>query len=52
MGITSAKLSSNGDSSEASIEGLGFAIPINDVRSMITDIIEHGYVTESPMWAS
>ena len=37
VGITSAKLSSNGDSSEASIEGLGFAIPINDVRSMITD---------------
>jgi len=48
VGITSAKLSSNGDSSEASIEGLGFAIPINDVRSMITDIIEHGYVTGKP----
>ncbi len=48
VGITSAKLSSSGSSSEASIEGLGFAIPINDVKDMITDIIEHGYVTGKP----
>ena len=48
IGITSAKLSSSGSSSEASIEGLGFAIPINDVKDMITDIIEHGYVTGKP----
>ena len=45
VGITSAKLSNNNASSEASIEGLGFAIPINDVKDMITDIIENGYVT-------
>jgi len=49
IGITSAKLSNNGSSSTAaSIEGLGFAIPLNDVRSMIEDIIAHGYVTGKP----
>lgn len=47
-GITSAKYSNNGDSSEASIEGIGFAIPINDVIGIITDYIEHGYVTGRP----
>lgn len=49
VGITSAKLSnSSGSSTAASIEGLGFAIPINDVREMIEDIITHGYVTGKP----
>lgn len=36
VGINSAKYSSNGSSSSASIEGMGFAIPISD----ITDLIE------------
>ncbi|WP_243413585.1 S1C family serine protease [Pseudoflavonifractor phocaeensis] len=48
VGITSAKLSSSGSSSEASIEGLGFAIPINDIKDMVTSIIEYGYVTGKP----
>ena len=47
IGITSAKLSSN-SSSEATIEGLGFAIPINDIKDMVTDIMENGYVTGKP----
>ena len=47
IGIVSAKLSGS-SSSEATVEGLGFAIPINDVRDMITSIIEHGYVTGKP----
>ncbi len=47
VGIVSAKLSSS-SSSEASVEGLGFAIPIDDVQSMITDIIANGYVTNKP----
>ena len=47
VGIVSAKLSSS-SSSEATVEGLGFAIPINDVRDMVTSIIEHGYVTGKP----
>ena len=47
IGIVSAKLSSS-SSSEASVEGLGFAIPINDVRDMVVSIMEHGYVTGKP----
>ncbi|MCI8594827.1 MAG: PDZ domain-containing protein [Oscillospiraceae bacterium] len=47
IGITSAKLSGS-SSSAASIEGLGFAIPINDVRGIITDLMEKGYVTGKP----
>ncbi len=48
VGITSAKLSNNGDSASASIEGIGFAIPINDVIDIITDYMEYGYVTGRP----
>ena len=48
IGIVSAKLSSNGSSSEATVEGLGFAIPINDVKDMVISIMEHGYVTGKP----
>ena len=47
IGITTAKYSSSGSSS-ASIEGIGFAIPINDVKDMVKDIIEKGYVTGKP----
>lgn len=43
VGIVSAKLSGSSGSS-ASVEGLGFAIPINDVGSMVTSIVENGYV--------
>ena len=32
-------------SSGASIEGIGFAIPINDAMSIATDLITQGYVT-------
>ena len=45
VGIVSAKYSSSSSSSNASVEGLGFAIPIDDVLSMIEDIIENGQVT-------
>lgn len=48
VGIVSAKLSSSGSSSKASVEGLGFAIPINDVKDMVTSIMENGYVTGKP----
>ena len=44
IGITNAKYSNNGDSSSASIENIGFAIPINSVRDIITSIIENGYI--------
>lgn len=48
VGITSAKLSNNGDSRSASIEGIGFAIPINDIVGIVTDFMEYGYVTGRP----
>ena len=44
VGITTAKYSGS-SSSGASIEGIGFAIPIDDVASMINDLIHFGYVT-------
>ena len=47
IGITNAKYSNNG-SSAASIEGISFAIPIDDVKAMVYDIMEHGYVTGKP----
>ena len=44
VGITTAKYSGT-TSSGASIEGIGFAIPIDDVESKITEIQENGYVS-------
>ncbi|HIT34502.1 MAG TPA: trypsin-like peptidase domain-containing protein [Candidatus Faecousia intestinigallinarum] len=44
VGITTAKYSGT-TSSGASIEGIGFAIPIDDVKGMISDLVEYGYVT-------
>lgn len=41
VGITNAKYSGSG--SEASIDNIGFAIPINSVRSIVESIIEKGY---------
>ena len=44
VGITTAKYSGS-SASGATIEGIGFAIPIDDVASMIDDLINYGYVT-------
>ncbi len=44
IGIITAKYSGNSDSG-ATIEGLGFAIPIDDVAGIISDLKEFGYVT-------
>ena len=46
IGITNAKYSSNGYSGEASIDNIGFAIPINSVRRIVTSIIDHGYISK------
>ena len=46
VGIVSAKYSSS--SAGTSVEGLGFAIPIDDVLYMIRDIMENGQVTTRP----
>ena len=40
VGINSVKYSSSGTSSSASIEGMGFAIPISDVKSIIDALIK------------
>ena len=49
IGIVSAKYSSGGSSSSASVEGLGFAIPMDDVASMVSDLVKNGYVTGKPI---
>ena len=40
VGINSAKYSSNGSDSNASIEGMGFAIPITDVEELIKTLVK------------
>ena len=42
VGIVVAK------SSGLDIEGLGFAIPVNDIKNVITDILDLGYVSGRP----
>lgn len=44
IGITTAKYSGITESG-ASIEGIGFAIPIDDVIDMLDDLRVHGYIT-------
>ena len=44
IGITNAKYSASGYSGEAEIDNIGFAIPINSVKRIVTSIIENGYV--------
>ena len=48
VGITTAKMTGTSGSG-ATIEGLGFAIPIDDVKDMITQLIENGYIKSSYM---
>ena len=48
IGITTAKYSGT-TGSGASIEGIGFAIPIDDVEPLIKDLIDYGYVTGAYM---
>lgn len=46
VGITNAKSSGNGSSSSASVDNIGFAIPINHVRGIVESIIEKGYIAK------
>ena len=48
IGINSSKMSSSYSSSGASIEGIGFAIPSNDVAKIVEDFMEYGHVTGKP----
>ena len=45
IGITNAKYSSN-SMGEASIDNIGFAIPIHDVMQIVQSILENGYITK------
>ena len=47
VGITSAKLSSSGIGG-ASIEGMGFAIPVNTAQEIVDELIRNGYVSGRP----
>ncbi len=44
VGVTNAKYSSSGSS--ASIDNIGFAIPINTVKPIVDSIIEKGYMSK------
>ncbi len=44
IGVTNAKYSSSGK--EASIDNIGFAIPINHVKGIVESIIENGYIAK------
>ena len=48
VGIVSAKYSSYSDTT---VEGIGFAIPISDVQTIITDIMENGQGTDKAYMA-
>lgn len=43
IGINSAKISSS------DVEGLGFAIPINEAKTVVEDLMEFGYVQGRPL---
>ena len=46
IGITNAKYSGSGSGTSASIDNIGFAIPINQVRGIVESIIENGYIAK------
>ena len=46
IGINSSKMSAS--YGEASIEGIGFAIPSNETSKIIDDLMSYGYVTGKP----
>lgn len=47
IGITNSKLSSS-SSDSASIEGMGFAIPMTTVKEVVDELIANGHVTGRP----
>ena len=50
IGIVSAKYSSaSSSSSSTSVEGLGFAIPMDDVADMVSQLVSNGYVSCQPI---
>ena len=48
VGITTAKPSIYAAGGGATVEGITFAIPVDDVSAMVKDLMEKGYVTGKP----
>ena len=48
IGITTAKPSIYASGSGAAVEGITFAIPMDDVSAMVQDLVEKGYVSGKP----
>ena len=46
IGVTNAKYSSS-SSNEASVDNIGFAIPINSIMNIVESIIEKGYISKT-----
>ncbi len=49
VGINTLKMSGSGYGDIASIEGLGFALPISAIAYMVNDIVAHGKVLPEPL---
>lgn len=49
VGINTAKYSSSGTSSSASVEGMGFAIPISEVKDIITSLMNGENVDQNSL---
>ena len=46
IGMPNAKRSSSSSSSEASVDNIAFAIPMNRIRPIVESIIENGYISK------
>ncbi len=49
IGIVNAKPTDSAAGSDSSIDGLGFAIPVDTVKEVVNEIINNGYVTGRPI---
>ncbi|MFC6169483.1 S1C family serine protease [Loigolactobacillus jiayinensis] len=52
IGINSMKLSSSGSSSTATVEGMGFAIPSNEVVKIIDQLVSNGKIVRPALGVS
>ncbi|MFV0560192.1 MAG: S1C family serine protease [Enterococcus sp.] len=52
IGINSSKIASTGNSEDVSVEGIGFAIPSNDVVDVINQLEENGKVSRPALGIS
>ncbi|KRN95019.1 S1C family serine protease [Pediococcus stilesii] len=52
IGINSMKLSSSGSGDNATVEGMGFAIPSNEVVSIIDQLVKDGKITRPALGVS